>query len=78
MTDILFGQSYFMRFDPKLWKAMQPYPPLGALIAAGVMRDAGYQVAFFDSMLAGSTAEWAAALDRHKPRYAVIYEDNFN
>src|SRR4030081_1720748 len=29
-------------------------------------------------MLAASEAEWAAALDRHRPRFAVIYEDNFN
>ena len=25
-----------------------------------------------------SEDEWAAALDRHQPRYAVLYEDNFN
>ncbi|PYR04249.1 MAG: radical SAM protein, partial [Acidobacteria bacterium] len=25
-----------------------------------------------------SEAEWADALDRHRPRFAVIYEDNFN
>jgi radical SAM superfamily enzyme YgiQ (UPF0313 family) len=35
-------------------------------------------VALFDAMLATSEAEWAAALDRHQPRFAVIYEDNFN
>ena len=29
-------------------------------------------------MLAASEDEWAAALDRHRPRFAVIYEDNFN
>jgi anaerobic magnesium-protoporphyrin IX monomethyl ester cyclase len=29
-------------------------------------------------MLAASEAEWADALDRHRPRFAVIYEDNFN
>ena len=38
MIDILFGQSYYLRFDPKLWSAMQPYPPLGTLYAASVMR----------------------------------------
>ena len=26
MTELLFGQSYYLRFDPKLWAAMQPYP----------------------------------------------------
>ncbi|MCA9921584.1 MAG: cobalamin-dependent protein, partial [Anaerolineales bacterium] len=78
MTDILFGQSYFLRFDPKLWEAMQPYPPLGTMIAAGFMREKGYRVALFDAMLADSTAEWAALLDQHQPTFAVIYEDNFN
>jgi radical SAM superfamily enzyme YgiQ (UPF0313 family) len=35
-------------------------------------------VALFDAMLAASETEWAEALDRHRPRVAVIYEDNFN
>src|SRR5947209_13850672 len=78
MSDILFGQSYYLRFDPKLWAAMQPYPPLGTLYAASVMRAAGFSVALFDAMLAQSETEWAAALDRHRPRFAVLYEDNFN
>src|SRR5262249_2125471 len=77
-VDVLFGQAYFLRFDPKLWEAQQPYAPLGALYAAGVVREHGYRVALFDAMLASSEAEWAAALDRHRPRFAVIYEDNFN
>lgn len=78
MKTILFGQSYYLRFDPKLWQAMQPYPPLGTLYAASYVRQRGYQVALFDAMLAESEAEWAAALDREKPQYAIIYEDNFN
>ena len=78
MVDILFGQSYYLRFDPKLWAAQQPYPPLGTLYAAAVVRDAGYSVALFDAMLAESEQEWAAMVDRERPRFAVIYEDNFN
>ncbi|RMF78606.1 MAG: radical SAM protein [Chloroflexi bacterium] len=78
MTDILFGQSYYLRFDIKLWEAMQPYPPLGTLYAASYMREKGYRVALFDAMLAESTAAWQAALEQHQPRYAVIFEDNFN
>ncbi|HZS93495.1 MAG TPA: radical SAM protein [Chloroflexota bacterium] len=78
MADILFGQSYFLRFDPKLWEAMQPYPPLGTLYAASYIRERGYDVALFDAMLAESEAEWAAAIDREKPRIAVLYEDNFS
>jgi anaerobic magnesium-protoporphyrin IX monomethyl ester cyclase len=78
MTQILLGQSYFLRFDPKLWEAMQPYPPLGTLYAASYLRQHGYEVALFDAMLAESEEEWGLALDEHKPQYAIIYEDNFN
>jgi anaerobic magnesium-protoporphyrin IX monomethyl ester cyclase len=78
VTEILFGQSYYLAFDAKLWKAMQPYPPLGTLYAASVLRERGYEVALFDAMLAGSEAEWAAALAREQPRFAILYEDNFN
>jgi anaerobic magnesium-protoporphyrin IX monomethyl ester cyclase len=78
MTQILLGQSYFLRFDPKLWDAMQPYPPLGTLYAASLLRQHGYDVALFDAMLAESEDEWAKALDLHQPRYAILYEDNFN
>jgi anaerobic magnesium-protoporphyrin IX monomethyl ester cyclase len=66
MTQILLGQSYFLRFDPKLWEALQPYP------------QHGYEVALFDAMLAESENEWSVALDEHTPQYAIIYEDNFN
>ena len=78
MTQILFGQSYYLRFDPKLWDAMQPYPPLGTMYAASYIRAKGYDVALFDAMLADSEEEWAKSLDRHEPQYAIIFEDNFN
>src|SRR5918996_1904547 len=78
MTQILLGQSYFLRFDSKLWEAMQPYPPLGTLYAASYLRQHGYEVALFDAMLAESEDEWGKALDAHKPHYAILYEDNFN
>ncbi len=78
MIQILLGQSYYLRFDPKLWDAMHPYPPLGTLYAASYLRQHGYQVAFFDAMLAESENEWAQALDTHRPDYAILYEDNFN
>ncbi len=75
---VLIGQSYYLKFDAKLWAAMQPYPPLGSMYAASVLREAGYQVALFDAMLADSEQEWALALDKFRPQYAVIFEDNFN
>lgn len=78
MSIVLIGQAYHLRFDPKLWKAMQPYAPLGALYAASVLRQDGVDVAFHDAMLAGSEAEWETALRRHDPTCAVLFEDNFN
>jgi anaerobic magnesium-protoporphyrin IX monomethyl ester cyclase len=78
MAQVLFGQSYYLHFDPKLYAAMQPYPPLGTLYAASYLRERGYAVALFDAMLASSEVEWEYALDRHTPTYAVLYEDSFN
>ncbi len=78
MTDVLFGQAYFLRFDPKLWEAQQPYAPLGAMYAAACVRERGYDVAFFDAMLATSERDWSVALEHHRPRLAVICEDSFN
>jgi anaerobic magnesium-protoporphyrin IX monomethyl ester cyclase len=75
---VLLGQSYFLRFDPKLFRAMQPYPPLGSMYAAAVLRERGHDVRFFDAMLAASEAEWTARLDTDRPDVAVIFEDNFN
>ncbi len=78
MAEVLFGQSYYLRFDPKLWQAMQPYPPLGALFAAACLRERGYDVGLFDAMLAGGEAEWESAVAAARPRFAVLFEDNFN
>jgi radical SAM superfamily enzyme YgiQ (UPF0313 family) len=78
VSRVLLGHSYFLRFDPKLWRAMQPYPPIGTLYAAALLRDAGHDVHFFDAMLATSTAAWTEMLEVHQPDVAVLFEDNFN
>ena len=75
---VLLGHSYFLRFDPKLWRAMQPYPPLGTLYAASMLRERGHEVHLFDAMLAGSTDEWGSLLRELRPDVAVLFEDNFN
>ncbi len=78
MSTILLGQSYYLRLDEKLYRAMQPYPPLGTLYAAALLRERGLDVAVFDAMLADGPHEWTATLEKHQPRYAVLFEDNFN
>ncbi len=75
---VLLGQGYYLRLDAKAWAARQPYPPLGTLYAAAVLRARGFEVALFDAVLAGSVEEWTEALDRHLPGVCVLYEDSFN
>ena len=78
MADLLLGQAYYLRFDPKLFQAQQPYAPLGTLYAASYLRERGHSVALFDAMLAKSVSEWGSAIERERPRLAAIYEDSFN
>jgi radical SAM superfamily enzyme YgiQ (UPF0313 family) len=78
VSDVLLGQSYYLRFDPKLYAARQPYPPLGTLYAAAYLRQNGYDTGLFDAILAESEGEWREALEAHRPRFAVLFEDNFN
>lgn len=78
MADILFSHSYFLKFDPKMWKASQPYPPLGTLYVAAFMRANKWTVALHDVMFANNAAEVIPVLEREKPRYFVLYDDGFN
>jgi anaerobic magnesium-protoporphyrin IX monomethyl ester cyclase len=78
MTDVLLTHSYHLYYDRKQTRKMQPYPPLGTLYAAALLRSVGVSVAVFDTMLNDPEAEFQAALKQHQPRIVVIYEDNFN
>jgi anaerobic magnesium-protoporphyrin IX monomethyl ester cyclase len=78
MKKILFTHSYFYRFDPKQWDTKQPYPPLGTIYAASVMREAGYEVSLFDTALIESPEKIISVIEKEKPDYLVIYDDGFN
>ena len=78
MNKILFTHSYFYRFDPKSWLMRQPYPPLGTILAAAVIRQEGYPVALFDTNLKDSPNEIIPVLTELRPRYLVVYDDCFN
>jgi anaerobic magnesium-protoporphyrin IX monomethyl ester cyclase len=78
MSKLLFSHSYFYRFDPKQWKAQQPYPPLATILAAACMREAGHTVALFDPNLREIPFEVREALTEHQPDYFIIYDDGFN
>lgn len=76
-VDVLLTHSYHLAFDEKQQRRMEPYRPLGTLYAAAALRQAGFTVALFDTMLLGPS-EFSAALERYQPRLVTIYEDDFN
>ena len=78
MARVLLTHSYFYRLDAKQWADGRPYPPLGTLLAAAVLREGGHDVHVFDTGLSHSPEELAQELDRLKPDVLVIYDDGFN
>jgi anaerobic magnesium-protoporphyrin IX monomethyl ester cyclase len=78
MTRVLIANAYFYRLDPKQWANQQPYPPLGTLLAAAVIRELGFDVTLFDTSLRNTPDEITTALELHRPDYLVIYDDGFN
>jgi anaerobic magnesium-protoporphyrin IX monomethyl ester cyclase len=78
MADVLLTHSYHLFYDPKQVRKMQPYPPLGTLYAAALLRQHGFSVALFDTMLEDPERGFPAALAHHQPKVVAIYEDNFN
>ncbi|MCI0449795.1 MAG: B12-binding domain-containing radical SAM protein [Chlorobi bacterium] len=78
MADVLFANSYFLKHDPKEYRAMNLYAPLGTLYAAAYIKSKGYETALFDTMLADSEEDLKAELSRHNPQVMVIYDDVFN
>ncbi len=78
MKKILFTHSYFYKFDSKQWNTHQPYPPLGTIYAAAVMREAGYEVSLFDTALIDTPELILPKIKKDKPNYLVIYDDGFN
>ena len=78
MMKILFTHSYFYRLDAKQWHTHQPYPPLGTIYAAALMRECGHEVALFDVGLRENASEIVAVLEQKKPDVLVIYDDGFN
>src|SRR5690349_20535092 len=78
MSTILFSHSYFLRFDPKQWAIGQPYPPIGSLQAAALMRQEGHDVQYLDNMFAYGPEEVIPPLQKYNPKYFILYDDGFN
>src|SRR6185437_4270304 len=78
MADILLTHSYHLFYDRKQVRKMQPYPPLGTLYAAALLRQQGFNVALFDTMLEEPKEGFLRALATERPKVVAVYEDNFN
>jgi anaerobic magnesium-protoporphyrin IX monomethyl ester cyclase len=77
-ANVLFTHSYFYKFDSKQWRFKQPYPPLGTLLAAAVVRQAGFNVALFDVSLKNNPDDLVSLIRMMNASYLVIYDDGFN
>ena len=78
MTDILLANSYFLKHDPKEYRNMNLYAPLGTLYAAAYLKQKGYETALFDTNLAESEEDLKSELEKYHPKVFVIYDDVFN
>ena len=78
MSKVLVTHSYFYKLDAKQWKFKQPYPPLGTIQAAAVVRQHGHDTVFFDVALRDNPEELQTVLLDERPDYVVIYDDGFN
>jgi anaerobic magnesium-protoporphyrin IX monomethyl ester cyclase len=77
-VDVLLTHSYHLYYDRKQASREQPYPPLGTLYAAGLVRGAGFSVALFDTMIHDPIENFGHALAKYRPRVVVVCEDSFN
>jgi anaerobic magnesium-protoporphyrin IX monomethyl ester cyclase len=75
---VLFTHSYFLRYDPKQWRIMQPYASLGTIYAAALLREHGYDVYLHDVMFAEGPETLEQVLLSVKPDILAIYDDGFN
>lgn len=78
MARVLLTHSYFYRLDAKQWADARPYPPLGTILAAAVLREQGHDVEVFDTGLKHAPDEIRAAIERFRPHMLVVYDDGFN
>src|SRR5271170_141600 len=77
-VDVLLTHSYHLYYDRKQADRQQPYPPLGTLYAAALIREAGFSVALFDTMIEDPDEGFQHALEQYQPRIVVVCEDSFN
>lgn len=78
MRSVLLTHSYFYKLDAKQWRFKQPYPPLGTLLAASILKQMGFSIDLQDACLKDNPKSIIEKIKLTKPHYVVIYDDGFN
>jgi anaerobic magnesium-protoporphyrin IX monomethyl ester cyclase len=78
MVDVLLAHSNHIYNDRKQVEKMQPYPPLQTIVAASLLRDAGYSVALCDVTFDAPEEKIRRYVDQYSPRLLAVFEDGFN
>jgi anaerobic magnesium-protoporphyrin IX monomethyl ester cyclase len=78
MSKVLFSHSYYYKLDSKQWKMGMPYPPLGTIYAASLIREKGFEVSLFDVCLKDGPNDIVQIIEEEIPQYLVLYDDGFN
>ncbi|MFL6416030.1 MAG: B12-binding domain-containing radical SAM protein [Bryobacteraceae bacterium] len=78
MVDVLLAHSNHIYNDRKQTEKMQPYPPLQTMMAASLLRDAGYVVEFCDVTFDAPLEKIRRSVQQRRPRLLAVYEDGFN
>ncbi|MFT6871565.1 MAG: anaerobic magnesium-protoporphyrin IX monomethyl ester cyclase [Roseivirga sp.] len=78
MAKVLVTNTYFYPLDAKQWRFKKPYPPLGTIQIAALLKKDGHEVAFFDNCLNDDPNKIKDLLEEFKPDHFLIYDDGFN
>lgn len=78
MPKVLVTNTYFYPLDAKQWRFKKPYPPLGTIQIAALLKKEGHEVAFFDNCLNDDPYKIKGLLEDFKPEHLLIYDDGFN
>ena len=72
---ILLAHGYHLPLDPKENALNKPFPPLGTLVAAGLLRREELEFSFYDPAFCPDPATFTEALRGHRPARVALIAD---
>jgi len=72
-ADILLANAYFLSKDRKHQRIEGPFPPLGLLSLASILREKGYMVKIFDGTFESGPEDLADSIDITRAKSVGIY-----